>query len=550
MMHNRNANTRSRLNGLRFNPWAVMIGIFSLVLPYFAVAEDAVITGSRLIEPTQSASFAIPLYKSGVIELSQSPSRVSVGNPGIADILILRSRQLYVLGKALGTTNVALWDKNDSIYASFDVEITHDLETLKIKLHELVPGEDIKVHSAQERIILSGQVSSLVKMNAAHELASSFLPECVAAESNISVRDNTSGQPVEFQQGNGGQSGAGSQQCSEGSVVNMMQVGGAQQVMLEVKVAEIARTVLKRLDSDVNILNFGDTSRFGAINGGATFPDGNNLPIFSDDLDGSPLSPVFDRFAPNTPGIDDTGLFFSKLGGTFFLQAVLEASRQKGLAKILAEPTLTTLTGQEAQFISGGEFPIPVPQDLGTITIEFKEFGVGVKFLPVVLDSGRINLKLNISVSELSASNNVSVSLPGVSTGFTVPSLTKRSAGSTVELSNGQTIGIAGLINDNLREFVDKFPGLGDVPGLGALFRSQEFLSGQTELVIFVTPHLARPISPQQVRLPTDSFVPPDDLEFYLLGKMEARQDPENLSEADPVSTKGGSEDSQFGHEL
>jgi pilus assembly protein CpaC len=220
------------------------------------------------------------------------------------------------------------------------------------------------------------------------------------------------------------------------------------------------------------------------------------------------------------------------------------------MAKVLSEPTLTTLTGQEAQFLSGGEFPIPVPQG-GTsnaITITFKEFGVGVKFLPVVLDSGHINLTLNVNVSELTSNNQVVLSTPGTTSTFLIPSLTKRSASSTIELANGQTIGIAGLINDNVRQFVDKLPGLGDIPLLGALFRSQEYRSGKTELVIFVTPHLARPIAPQQVRLPTDSFVPPDDLEFYLLGRMEGRKGPKpaNVAPAVPRTT----ERLRFGHDM
>ena len=200
----------------------------------------------------------------------------------------------------------------------------------------------------------------------------------------------------------------------------------------------------------------------------------------------------------------------------------------------------------EAEFLSGGEFPIPVSQDLGQVTIEFKEFGVGVKFLPVVLDSGRINMKLNISVTELSADVPVLLDVAGSSSSFSIPSLTKRSTMSTVELGNGQTIGIAGLISDNVRESVDKYPGLGDVPMLGTLFRSQDFRSGQTELVIFVTPHLAKPISPGRVVLPTDSFMPASDTDFFLKGRMEAPIS--NLNEKQK-NTHGGLL-GDFGHDL
>jgi pilus assembly protein CpaC len=184
-----------------------------------------------------------------------------------------------------------------------------------------------------------------------------------------------------------------------------------------------------------------------------------------------------------------------------------------------------------------------VPQSQDTVTIEFKEFGVGLQFLPVVLDSGRISLKLNVSVSELSSTSQIVLGVTNSSEAFFVPSLTKRSASSTVELNDGQTLGIAGLINENLREAVNKFPGLGDMPVLGPLFRSQEFRKGMTELVIFVTPRFARPIRTQTVRLPTDSFVEPSDIEFYLMGRLEGRK-----QEKGPSSVETGGTSGSFGH--
>lgn len=493
----------------------------------------------------------VALYKAGVVPLRVTANRISVGNPGVADILILRGDQLYVLGKAIGTTNVVVWDSEERIAQTLNVEVTHDLYTLKEKLHQILPSEEVKVHSAQGRIVLSGLVSNVLAVKAAEELARSFLPECVAAQSNILIRDASQEKPSLQIQGGGAQ---GNQDCNEGRVVNLLQVGGAQQVMLEVKVAEMARTVLKRFDADLNIMRFGSNLRLGAVKGGASFPDaldpnGLKVPLFGQ-LDGTtnPIGPPVDSFEPNTRTIADSGLFLNYLQGKVLFEAVIEASRRKGLAKILAEPTLTALTGQEAQFLAGGEFPIPVPQGgLGGVSIEFKEFGVGLKFVPAVLEPGRINLKLNVAVSELSSTSSVVLGVQNSQATFVVPSLTKRSAGTTVELADGQTIGIAGLINDTVREFVDKFPGLGDLPVLGPFFRSQEFQSGQTELVIFVTPHLARPISPQQVRLPTDSFEAPDDLEFYLHGKMEKGRLPP--ASGNPGTARQGSE-SPFGHDL
>jgi pilus assembly protein CpaC len=452
-----------------------------------------------------------------------------------------------------------VWNSKDNVIAAFNVEVTHDLETLKLKLHELLPGEAVEVHSAQERIVLSGQVTNVVKMKAAEELAYSFLAECVEPESNVVIRDSSKDTgPVVLQQGTSGRP-SGSQECKEGSIVNMMQVGGAQQVMLEVKVAEMARTVLKQLDTDAQILWFNNDTKIGAVNGGAAFPNalvdtldpnGNavlrEIPIF----DGAPLGPNVDLFDPNTPTIGDKGMLLSYLSSDLFLQFAIEASRQNGLAKILAEPVLTALTGQEAKFLSGGEFPIPVPQGDETTTIEYKEFGVGLGFLPVVLDSGRINLKLNVSVSELQNQNSLILGVSNTATSFFVPALTKRSTETSVELADGQTIGIAGLINDSLREIVDRLPGLGDMPVLGQLFASQEFVSGQTELVIFVTPKLARPIVPEDIKLPTDNFVPPNDLEFYLLGRMEGKAPRDDSKTTQSTSVSVSSETQRFGHEL
>ncbi|MGH8353192.1 MAG: type II and III secretion system protein family protein, partial [Pseudomonas sp.] len=327
-------------------------------------------------------------------------------------------------------------------------------------------------------------------------------------------------------------------------VINLLTIGGSQQVMLEVKVAEMQRSLVKTLDMRFNALDFGSSSRWstGGFNNGVG-------------ADGIPLGFVPD---PNNDGLivtEPTSLFGSGKGflaqflsDEFLFNVVLEAAKDNGSAKVLAEPTLTTLTGQEAEFISGGEFPIPVSDEDG-ITIEFKDFGVGVKFLPVVLDQGRINLKLNLSVSELVETNSLVLSTAtGSQTGqivtLNVPRLTKRSAVSTVELSDGQTIAIAGLISENTRDFVSRFPGLGDIPVLGHLFRSQQFINGETELVILVTPHLAKPVDAKMVRLPTEKFVEPSDLDFYLLGKTKSREP----GRAVPVSlgVTGGS----FGHDL
>lgn len=328
--------------------------------------------------------------------------------------------------------------------------------------------------------------------------------------------------------------------------------------MLEVKVAEVSRNVLRRLGIKFNALSFRSPWFLGGTNGGATFPPGKfgteqlPIPIFPPVSGGqttpNPVAgPDVSLFTPSVPTITDKGLFAFFQTGSFFFNVIIEALKDNGVARVLAEPNLTTLSGQEAKFLSGGEFPIPVAQgglNAGAVTIDFKEFGVGVNFLPVVLDSRRINLRINTKVSELASTASTIVAVSGTNSTIAVPSLTERAAVSTVELSDGQTMGIAGLISDTVREDINKFPGLGDLPVLGYLFRSQEFQKSETELVIFVTPHLAGPTPPDRVRLPTDAFVEPSDVEYYLMGRMEAR--PPSLPEA----PKQGGLEGSFGHDL
>ncbi len=505
--------------------------LFSLCWPAMVTAQSS----DRVLLPdpdtTSPVSVEVPLNKSRLMGFSNKVKIVSVGNPDIADVVVVRSRQIYVLGKTLGSTNVLLWDDNENLQGTLNVKVTHDLENLKANLHALLPTERIGVRSANETLVLNGEVTSAARVDAAMRVASSF-----------------AGARKE-----GGQS----------PILNLMQVGGAQQVMLDVKVAEVSRSLVKRLDFQFDVLNIaGSSLKLGAVKGGASFPDavfeegalGGRSPVFGGQ---TPIGPVVDEFAPNMRAIEDTGIFASYAGSDYLINAVLDAAKREGVAKILAEPNLTTLTGEEARFLAGGEFPIPVPQGDGQVTIEQQEFGVSLGFLPVVLDSGVINLRVDVAVSELTNNNalRVGVGQAGqVANQFFIPALVKRSASSTLELGNGQTIAIAGMLNERLRENVSKFPGLGDIPILGALFRSQEFIKEQTELVIFVTARLAKPVTPEDIRLPTGSFVAPSDVEFYLLGRLQGqRENPERSDNGtiDPLRNRlqGGTE-GLFGHDL
>jgi len=485
----------------------------------------------------------ISLNKSRLITLDGNIEEISQGNPAIADFPVdaeaaetsfIPPNQVLIRGKSLGTTSLYLWGAKGKIIKVLDIEVTHDLESLKAKLYELLPHENISVRSSQKNIVLSGEISTLANMQAAFDLAGSFLGSSSAlgggssggagGNGNINVATNTAQPRVD------------PSASAVPHIINLMSVGGAQQVMLDVKVAEINRTLIRGL----NI-------KFSALQ-------------VSDQFTGFSVGKFGSDIAAGASGIKSlnsfnaTNLFLQAISGQYIFNLTIDAANNQQLAKILAQPTLTTLSGQTATFISGGEFPIPVPQSIGsgsgtTITVVFKEFGIGLKFVPVVLDSGRINLNMHISVSELS--QDASLVVPSASAEFAIPSLTKREASSTLELADGQTMSIAGLISDKLRENVNKFPGLGDIPGLGALFRSSAFQKDQTELVIFVTPRLAKPVLAKNAQLPTDSFVEPDDVDFYVLGRTESRKARNRWVSGDikSIGNKGGL-DGVYGQQL
>jgi len=468
-------------------------------------------------------SYQVPLNTSLVIDLEHGVGQITKGNPSIADILLFPPSKILLRGKNLGVTNSVILNKKNQPVMVLDIEVTHNLTSLKSKLYEILPDEKIFVRSAQKNIILSGQISALDKMQAAVDLAESYL----GASSSKQLQGGGKHQATSASKGDN------KEEKSKGDVphiINLMSVGGVQQVMLEVKIAEMSRTISKGMSVKFNAVGTSGDVRFGTLsNGGALGP-----------LDGLLAS------APHT--IDAASIFVSVISGGTLVNVSLQAAEEQKLAKILAEPNLTTISGQEATFVSGGEFPIPVPQSLGggagnTITVVFKEYGIKVRFLPVVLDSGRINLNMNVSVSELSDDVTLDIA-GGGDTSFAIPSLTKREASSSIEVGDGQTMSIAGLINDTVKEQVSKFPVLGDIPYLGVLFRDIAFLKNQTELMIFVTPHLVKPITTDKIALPTDSFIEPDDIDFYLLGKIEGRE-----TATDDFNNEGGLE-GNFGHQL
>lgn len=457
-------------------------------------------------------------HKSTQVVLQGNASRVSLGDPDVLDIVMLKSNELFLIGKKLGSTNLMAWDRRGQLIESINIEVTHDVNSLKAKLYQFLPDEIIAVHSSQNRLILSGQVSSQEKMNVALRLAETYASGEVA-DKEMDSRNKA---------------------AEKTGVVNLMSIGGAQQVMLEVTVAEVQRSLVRRFDSNFHFFQSNGKFSWGGTSAGG----------YIDDIAPNVIGPVF-----NSPTIESTGLLSTFIDGNTLFTLALDIAKENGVAKVLAEPNLTALSGAKAEFLAGGEFPIPVPDENG-ITIEYKPYGVGLKFIPTVLSDKKINLNLAVDVSEIASSTTLTFTPIGSNAAYFIPPITRRSASSTLELADGQTIGIAGLLSENVRDSVSKMPGFGDIPVLGQLFNSQEYISGETELVILVTPRLAKPIDRSKITLPTDAFVEPTDLKYYLLGQGAYLADPKDKKRGQGMSNnsvevaeQGGAEGS-FGHDL
>lgn len=366
-------------------------------------------------------------------------------------ITLLGPRELFVLGKKAGAMNLILQGTDGRCHVK-DIVVTVDPGALQGMLATLMPEEKhIKVHGAENALVLTGDVSDAVKLDQVLSLAGSY--------------------------------GDGKK------VVNMLRLSSPQQVMLEVKIAEVSKTLLDRLGASVGV--------FRSRNGG-----GDTLSLISNFLSGG-------------GGL----LEVMRVGRT---AVEVDGQKDDGLVRILAEPNIMAVSGQEASFLSGGRIFIPVAQSgaggAPVITLEEKNFGIGVRFFPTVLDQGRVNLKLTSEVSDLTQTGSPFTSVNGVTS--VLPSLTVRRADTTVQLRDGQSFVIAGLIRNDITETVKRFPGLGEVPALGALFRSTEFQNAQTELMFVVTPRLVKPL-PQSPRLPTDNHVVPSRSDVYLNGSLE-----------------------------
>ncbi|MBN9460332.1 MAG: type II and III secretion system protein family protein [Burkholderiales bacterium] len=427
--------------------------------------------------------------KSTLVRLPGPIERISVGNPAVADVTLISARELYLLGKTFGSTNVIMWRRGGPT-TIIDVSVSADASALEQRIRMLLPGEDgIRAYAAADSLVLTGVVSSALKATQAVQIAESFIRAYSRGLTLAVTAGNQAAQQgqqitVGQQAITGGMGG----QAQMPKVVNMLRIAQPQQVMLEVTVAEVSKTLLDKLGVGLE----------------GTRTRGNwRYSILSDFLTGSAGL----LGAAGRPGTSLT----------------VDAERRDGLIKVLAEPNIVAISGQEASFLAGGKIFIPVARTndvtgFPTITLEEKEFGVGLKFTPIVLDGGRIHLKVAPEVSELSQSGSPFTTVNGITA--ILPSFTTRRAQTTVQLMDGQSLAIAGLIKNNATETVKKLPVLGEVPVLGALFRSSEFQTDRSELMFVITPRLVKPLGPD-VALPTDAFVPPSRGEFFLGGQLE-----------------------------
>ncbi|WP_226781810.1 type II and III secretion system protein family protein [Oceaniglobus trochenteri] len=436
---------------------AVLLG-FSVAM---ATVPSAGAETLRVMNGSASSSLNVPMNRAVVVESDVPFAELSIANPSIADISTLSDRTIYVLGKAPGRTTLTLLNAEGRLITNVEVQVAPDIAEFKERLRQILPGEPIEVRTANDGIVLSGVVSSITRLDRALDLAERYAPERVS---------------------------------------NLMSVGGTQQVMLKVRFAEMARSVRKSLSASLAAggVTGGGT---GVTMGTGTLGQNNNA---TNILTGQGY----------TSSKESEGSLVLGFGaGSLQFAVLLEALESKGVVRTLAEPNLTALSGQEASFLAGGEYPVPVVDQEGGVTIDYKPFGVELTFTPRVVDRDLINLQLKAAVSGLD--NTVTFQ----ANGFSVNAFKRRETSTVVEMRDGESFAIAGLLQDDFQDLSGQVPWLGDIPVLGSLFRSAEYERRQSELVIIVTPHLVTPTRGEALALPTDRVTLPTESELFLFGK-------------------------------
>lgn len=438
------------------------VALLGLTIGFTHAPQQGHAEDLRVVKRGTSSRLSVPMNRAVVVESDSPFAELSIANPQIADISSLSDRTIYVLGKSPGLTTLTLLDANGQLITNVDVRVAPDISEFKERLRQILPGEKIEVRTANDGIVLSGTVSSTQRLERALDLAQRYAPERVS---------------------------------------NLMSVGGVQQVMLKVRFAEMQRTVSKSLSTSLALNGNLFNNNLG-INGGTN--TANNSGSVANTLGGS------------IPAVSENNgaMVFGFNAGSVEVGILLEALENKGVVRTLAEPNLTALSGQEAKFLAGGEYPIPVSQDNGAVAVEFKPFGVELNFIPRVVDGDLINLELEAAVSSIDPTNAATFN------NFSIDAFKRREASTTVEMRDGESFAIAGLLQDDFRDVNGQVPWLGDLPVLGALFRSASYKREQSELVIIVTAHLVTPTRGDAYVLPTDRVRPPTEKDLFLNGKI------------------------------
>lgn len=452
---------------MRFSSWGRLAQCRTA--PLSIVAAALLLLSSVLAGPAigDEATFAPPgqvltveLNEGQLVRLSKRAASIFVANPNVADVSIKSDRLVYVFGTGVGETTLYAVDGRDNIVANLAVVVTHNVSRLNASLRRLAPAGGMSAESIDGGIVLTGAVENPTISEDARRLATRFLGE-------------------------------------NEEVINQLAITSPNQVSLRVRIAEVSRQVIDQFGINWEAVFTGSSSfLFGLATGNpvltGTLPSATNT-----------LSPAIgsSTFFTRT-GLETSTAFFRSTRGNFEINGLIDLLAQNDLVTILAEPNLTALSGETASFLAGGEFPVPVPQQSGSITIEFKKFGVSLAFTPTILGNNRISMRVRPEVSQLSVAGQIVIA------NFQIPSLTTRRAETTVELGSGQSFAIAGLLLDNTQQNLDQVPGLSDLPILGPLFDSDRFERNESELVIIVTPYIVQPIARgERAAVPTDPYV-------------------------------------------
>ncbi|HVY84619.1 MAG TPA: type II and III secretion system protein family protein [Caulobacterales bacterium] len=520
--------------------------------PCFAAAqvEPASATGGMRINHggsgPNSASLVLPFGKAAIVDLPADARDVLVSNPQIADAMVRTARRAYIVGRALGTTNIFFFDAAGRQVANVEVRVEPDVAALNEFIQRHAPDANVHAEAVNASVVLSGTARSAAESDRAYQLALTFL----------GIGGGTGSGDGHF---SGGPQAPGTQQPGGNAprVINLIQVEGSEQVLVRVRVVEMSRTLVRQLginlnyqelvnqllpdDAFVNVLTQNGYSINGAALGGfsasggvaenilvphgLTYPGSN---VISPDQATSTAGVQGYQFDPSTGKVTYGP---ADVQSTRRTDAAVQAFERVGLLRVLAEPNLTAVSGESARFLAGGEFPVPVKSDQGEISVEFKPFGVGLSFTPVVLSGGRISLKLSTEVSELTSDGAVNTgdtpvrNADGTTTvihGITIPALQVRRAETTLEMPSGGSLVLAGLIQERTRHALEGVPGVMDTPVIGSLFRSRDFLNNQTELVIIVTPYLVHPANPNDMHTPADGFMDATEAQSLLSGRLNA----------------------------